>query len=134
MINLATEIGNVLLANAAVATLTGSDPITAKIWNGWERVNAYPCVVIEIDDDSEQNDLSGTATMIISDVTLTCRGNSDTDSRDLWAAVRACLAGYSGTFEAILNDTQVSNTPKEEGSTAHWYDRLMNFTILWRTL
>lgn len=129
--NLVAEICNALLESPSVAAIVGSNSETARIWNGWERVNAYPCIVVEVDDDEPQNDLHGVSGMDVSQVTITCRDNTDTGANALWEAVRSSLAGYSGAFDAILDDTQRSSTPKNEGSTARWYDRVMSFTILW---
>jgi len=131
-VNLVTEISTALLAAADVTALVGSDPATTRIWNGWERVNAYPCIVIEVDSDDEQNDLRGKADLVISEVAVTCRANTDSESLTLWQAVRAALAGYSGGgLDLVLDDTAHSATPKAEGSMAHWYDRVMSYTAMW---
>jgi hypothetical protein len=135
MINLYELLSGILLAAPAVNTLVGSDPKTAKIWNSWERVNAYPCIVIEVDSDDENNDLSGYSGMTSSKVAVTCRGNSDSDSFALWIAVRAALGSYaSNDVDIILDSTSHSATPKGEGSTAHWYDRIGDYTILWKAV
>jgi hypothetical protein len=130
--NLTTEISTALLAAPAVTALVGSDATSARIWNGWERVNACPCIVIEVDDDEEQNDLRGKSDLTISTPTITCRADTDTEAQALWKAVRATLAAYHANgLDLILDDTARSNTPKSEGSTAHWYDRVMSYTALW---
>lgn len=128
--NLKTEIQNVLLADATVTAITGANT-SARIWASWPRTDEAKCVVVETDEDTDQNDLRGLSDMTISVVTVTCRESTDALAHALWSAVRDCLAGYSGTFEAILDGTDHSTTPKSDGSTGHWYDRIMTFTILW---
>ena len=72
--NLFPSLNAALLGMAGVTALVGgSDPKTARIWNSWQRVNAYPCIVVEIDDEDEQNDLQAQADLVIAEVTITCR-------------------------------------------------------------
>jgi hypothetical protein len=128
--NLFTDLRTALLAMPAVAAIVGSGA-TAKVWNGWQRIYATPCIVIDLDGDAEQNDLSGSsAGLLISEVTITCRTDDDDATHALWLAVRAGLRGYRGTFDAILDDTAQSTPAKSDGSTGHWYDRVMSFTVM----
>ena len=130
--NLFPSLNAALLGMAGVTALVGgSDPKTARIWNSWQRVNAYPCIVVEIDDEDEQNDLQAQPDLVIAEVTITCRANTDDESDALQQAVRAGLAGYSGAFDAILDHTAHSETPRNDGSKLHWYDRVMSFTMIW---
>ena len=137
-LELFTEIRSALLSIPAVAALVGGDGDTAKakIWNSWQRVNAYPCIVIEVDGDDENNTLDGTGDLVNSDVVLTCRDLTAEGSKALRDAVRGTpaapgLAGWSGTFEAVLEHTVRSATPTGDGSKAHWYDNVMSFTVQW---
>ena len=118
--NLFPVLNAALLNMPAVATLVGgADPTTARIWNSWQRVNAYPCIVVDIDREDEQNDLSGTPDLVVAEVTVTCRDNTHDGSDALQQAVRnngtspgTGLAGYHGAFDAILEDTVHAETPK----------------------
>ncbi|MGA2035876.1 MAG: hypothetical protein ABSG68_26815 [Thermoguttaceae bacterium] len=134
--NLFISLKSALLSIPAVAAIVASDahapdPTTARIWNSWERKNAYPCIIMDIDREAEQNDLSGRGDLIIAEVTVTCRDNTHDGSDALQQAVRAGLAGYSGDFQAVLDDTTHAEPPKGDGSTAHWYDHVMSFTMFW---
>ena len=136
--NIFNEISAALLTMPAVTSLVGSNPLTCRIWNSWERVNAYPCLVIEIDKEEEQNDLGGVPDLVVAEVTITARDNSEAGAHALQQAVRnngtspgTGLAGYHGTFDAVLDDTVRSSTPKDTGGTANWYDQVMTFTMLW---
>ncbi len=136
--NIFIDLKAALLTMPAVTALVGSVSATARVWNSWQRVNAYPCIVMDIDREVEQNDLSGLPDLIVAEVTITCRDNTHDGSDALQQAVRnngtnpgTGLAGYSGTFQAILDDTVHAEVPKNDGSGAHWYDHVMTFTILW---
>jgi hypothetical protein len=125
----------------AVTAIVGSDTTTARIWNSWQRVtgtSAYPCLVMDIDGEEEQNDLQALPDLVIAEVTITCRASTHDDSDALQSAVKSNgttpgtgLAGYAGSFQAILDRTTHSEAVKGDGSTAHWYDHIMTFTILW---
>lgn len=132
MINPYIAIKSVLQNDAATqAALSGG-----QIWSYWPRTYATPCIVVEVDKDDEQTDLSGKAPsgMMISEITITCRAGDPGGglaSWAVWAAVKAALAGQSiGGMDYILDDTADSATPKSEGSTDHWYDRVMSFTTI----
>jgi hypothetical protein len=130
--NLYTAIRNALLGLSTVtggAAGVGSGP-SARIWNQWPRTYQTPCIVMEIDDEAENNDLSGKGEIKSVALVLTCRTSVDSSSQTLSQAVRNGLAGYHGTFDAILDDTAHAAVPKSEGSTDHWYDRVMSFTVL----
>lgn len=132
--NLYTAIKAILLAD----TPTQNALQDGKIWGAWPRTYATPCLVIEVDKDDEQNDLSGGSAsgMLISSVTITCRGGDGEGSGDgladawtLWSAVRAALRGKTiNGIDFVLDDTADSNMPKNEGSTLHWYDRVMSWS------
>lgn len=144
-IELFTEISAALLAMEAVTAIVGhhangdpnTDPQAAKIWNSWERAPQVPCIVIDVDSEDSQNDLGGRAVGKIATVTVTCRANTHADSDALADAVETNgtdpgtgLAGYEGTFFAVHERTVHSETPKGEGSSDHWYDHVMEFTVL----
>lgn len=132
MINPYTAIVAALTADQATQTALAG----GKIWSYWPRTYATPCIVVEVDRDEEQNDLSGKAPsgMLISDLTITCRASDPGGGPQAWAlwnAVRNALAGQTiGGIDFVLDDTADSDAPKSEGSTDHWYDRVMSFTVL----
>jgi hypothetical protein len=131
-LDLFTEIRSVLLVASPVTELVGSGTKIARIWNSWQRTNTYPCAVVEIDDDAENPTLDGTGDMVTSSVTITCRDNTEAGAKALRDAVKAALGGHSGTFDAILDSSVRSAHPKGDGSTDHWYDNVMSWTLLWR--
>jgi hypothetical protein len=128
--NLYTEVRAALLASSPVAAIVGSGT-SAKVWSRWPRTYSTPCIVMEVDGDEEQNDLLGQSDLMISDVTITCRADTSNGARSLWEAVRAVLLGYSGTFDAIIDSTADSQTPRGEGSEDQFCDRVMSCTMIW---
>ena len=129
MINPYIAIKSVLQNDAGKQTALAG----GSIWSYWPRTYAVPCIVVEVDKDEEQNDLSGKAPsgMLVSEITITCRGATGPVAWSLWCAVRNALAGQTiGGVDYILDDTADSDTPKSEGSTDHWYDRVMSFTTI----
>ena len=130
--NASDDIRDALLALPAVTAIVGSGA-TARIWSDWQRTYTVPCIIIDIDKEEEQNDLTGKAGgLVVADVTLTCRESTETLREVLRQAVRSGLSGYSGTFDGILDDTQNAAVPKDDGSDGHWYDAVMSFTMLWQ--
>lgn len=128
--NLFTDLRNALLALPAVTAIVGSGA-SAKIWNSWPRTYEVSCIVMDIDSEEENNCIDGKGGLITASVTVTCRAATHDASDALQEAVRHGLAGYSGTFEAVLDSTVHSETPKADGSTEHWYDHVMDFSMLW---
>lgn len=131
MTNLYTALRAILAADTATQTaLSGG-----QVWSYWPRTYATPCIVIEVDRDEEQNQLTGASAsgMLQSTVTLTCRAsdpNGGPQAWSLWSAVRHALHGKTiAGIDYILDDTVDSATPKEDGSTDHWYDRIMSFSV-----
>ena len=106
--------------------------VSNRIWSHWPRTDDSPCVFIEVDSSEEQNYLdTGASDGVISSIVVTARSESEVTTESLRDAIKSCLAGYSGTFEAVLESAAMAATPKEEGSTAHWYDCVLDFSILW---
>ena len=130
--NLFTNLRNALLGISGVTAIVGSNSATTRIWNSWPRTYTVPCLVMDIDTETEQPYLAtGSGEGIVADVTITCRAGTHDVSDALQEAVRHGLAGYAGTFDAILNQTVHSETPKSEGSTEHWYDHVCDYTMIW---
>jgi hypothetical protein len=138
--NIFEDIKTALLGMDAVTAIFGTDdPKKVPIWNSWERVNQYPCIVMEIDREAEHNYLeTGKGDLVAADATITCRANTHDQSDALQEAVRSNgttpgtgLAGYAGTFDATLEETVHAEVPKPDGSTAYWYDHVMSFHLEW---
>lgn len=138
--NVYEEIRNALLGMNQVTALVGSDSATARIWNSWQRVNAYPCIVVEVDREKLWTPCldTGKIDLVAGDITITCRDVTRDGSDALAAAVKkngtnpgTGLAGYDGTIYCWLEESVRSETPKNDGSPAHWYDQVMSFNLFW---
>lgn len=128
--NIFTEIRSVLINTAGVTSLVGSGA-AAKIWNTWPRTQTVPCVVVEVDREDPENTLDGHGNLTYSDVTITARADTRSQSKTLADAVKLALAGYTGTFDAYFENLAYSDTPKDDGSTGHWYDTLISVNASW---
>lgn len=132
MTNLYTAIKTILAADGPTTTALNG----GQIWSYWPRTYQTPCIVVEVDKDAEQNQLTGASSsgMLISEVTITCRAGDPGGgpaSWSLWNAVRDALHGETLLgIEFVLEDTADSAAPKAEGSTDQWYDRVMTFNCL----
>ena len=128
------ELRAALKAMTAVTTIVGD-----RIWDEWFRSETIPAIVFEIDIESPQNDISGRGGLVFAEVNVICRAATRAASRTLAEAVRtngsispgSGLAGYTGDFDAVLEDMQAAAVPKNEGSNAYWYDTNMSFRISW---
>jgi hypothetical protein len=113
--------------------------VSDRIWDEWFRSETLPAIVFEIDMENPQNDLSGRGGLVLAEANIICRAATRSASRALAEAVRrngsiepgSGLAGYSGAFDAMLDDIQTALTPKAEGSSAYWYDTNMSFALSW---
>jgi len=124
------------------AALTGFSAVTAivgaRVWDEWFKNDTVPAVVFEIDNEDQENTLVGTGGLIFADVNVICRANTRKAARALAEAVRingttpgTGLAGYTGRFDAWLEDRQNARVPKNDGGNAHWYDVNMSFKVSW---
>jgi hypothetical protein len=98
-------------------------------------------VIIEVDQERPQNDLSGKGGLVYADVTLRCRGPTKKRARALAEAVRVNgtdpgtgLAGYEGAagelaIGAVLEDQQASESPAGDGSDRRTYDVFCSYEI-----
>ena len=128
------ELRTALRAMSEVTDIVGT-----RIWDEWFRTNTYPAIVFEIDSENRENGLSGRGGLVYASVNIICRADTRSDSRALAEAVRVNgdvqpgtgLAGYSGTFDAWLEDMQPAAIPKNDKSNAHWYDINMSFVLSW---
>ena len=132
--NIERELRDALLSMSAVTTIVGT-----RVWCEWFRTDVLPAVVFEIDDETQQNAVSGKGSLILADVNIICRANTRAKSRELAEAVRTNgtspgtgLAGWYGDlFTAILESRTPAAIPKEEGSTDYWYDMNLGFSLHW---
>lgn len=130
--DLFSDLRQALLTLPAVTALVGGTGPGARIWNSWPRTYSVPCVVMDIDTEEEANDLTGTSDAELSSVTITCRAETEASSHSLQEAVRSGLKAYEGTFSVLcLNDTSRVATPKSDGSTGHFYDNIMDYSMAW---
>lgn len=128
------ELRAALLGMTAVTEIVG-----ARIWDEYFRIDTYPAVVFEIDNEDRENGLNGRSGMVFAQVNIICRANTRSASRTLAEAVRVNggispgtgLAGYAGNFDAWLEDMQPAAVPKNDKGTAHWYDINMSFVVQW---
>jgi hypothetical protein len=98
-------------------------------------------VILEVDNEEPQNDLTGKGGLVYADLTVRCRAATKSAARALAEAVRTNntdpgtgLAGYHGTaggltFDAVLEDQVVSFTPAGEGSDRGYYDVHCNYKL-----
>ncbi len=122
-----------LLSLPAVTALVGDDVATpARVWNSWPRTYADPCIVMDVDEEGENPFLdTGVGDLVSAEVVLTCRADTHDASDALAAAVKAGLGGWSTDFVAVLQNTAHSEVPKNDGSTAHWYDHVQTWLLQW---
>ncbi len=129
-----------LLTFTPVTDLVGGTGNDARIET--DRIDEnddLPAIIIEVDDERYQNDLSGTSGRIYVDVNVVCRADDRTGSRALADAVRlngtdpgTGLHGYKDTvlstvLDAWLEDIVNSATPRADASDRYWYDANMSF-------
>ena len=136
MIDIEKELRHALVSMGGVQGM-----VLDRVWADWFRSKTVPAVMFEIDHENRDNDLEGRGGLVVAEANVICRANTKAEARRLAEAVRANgtdpgtgLAGYTGTFDAVLDDIQLAAVPKGDGSNAHWYDANMSFTLLWKEL
>lgn len=131
--NLFTELRTLMLATPGITALVGGTGTGARIWNSWPRTYTTPCIVIDIDQEDLQNDLTGHSSLTIAQITITCRGDSHMASDAVSDEVKV-LAGYGNgdsEFQMVWDSIVHAEVPKDDGSTAHWYDHVMDGVAIW---
>lgn len=100
-----------------------------------------PHVVIEVDREDPQNDLTGKGGLVYAEVTIRCRDRTKAGARALAEAIRrndtdpgTGLAGYHGTIsgfslDAVLEDTQIAFVPETDGSSRGWWDVFQSYMV-----
>jgi hypothetical protein len=126
--NIIATVRTALLAVSPVTAIVGSGT-SARIWGDWQRSETVPCIIIEVDAEDESPCLVGQEDLVTGSVVITCRADTGAAAHTLQEAVRAGLDD-SGLLIS-LESTARSATPKAEGSTEHWYDEVMDYTIQW---
>lgn len=100
-----------------------------------EEDGTLPAILIEVDNESPQNDLTGRGGLRLGDVTITCRAATRQGARALAEAIRVNgtnpgtgLAGYAGaSFDAVLDGIAEAYQPKGVGNDKGYYDTVMSF-------
>ena len=137
------SVRTALLAMTAVADFNGSG-------SGDEMVIRYgyleeddatsdPHIVLDIDNDLPQNDLTGRGGLRFADLTVTCRATTMALSKALAEAVRTnCtapgtgLAGYGGSgtsFDSWLVEETRAVEPYDDNSGRFWHATIQTYTI-----
>ncbi len=125
--NIHTTLRTALLAMPGVAAIVGT-----RIWNTWPRTYTTPCIVIDVDEERETPHLGGQGELVFGSIVLNCRADTASQAHALQEAVRSGLAAHDGTeFDVSIDSTIRAETPKGEGSTEHWYDELIDCTLVW---
>lgn len=122
---------------SAVTALVGSGTSARIRTDDFERNETLPAVLIEVDEDTPQNDLTGRGGLTYSDVTVTCRASTISGSRALAEAVKfngaipgTGLCGKaSAAFDSYLDHTESAVVYKDDGTNVHWYDTLLSFVV-----
>lgn len=139
MATIEENLGRLLLTFSGVTALTGTGDAARIRPDRLHQDETIPAkkgaVIIEVDNEDPQNDLSGTGGLVYANVNLVCRAHEKAIARTLAEAIRTNdtdpgtgLAGYSGTpsggsqIDAVLEDSQPTFTPREEGRDEGWYD------------
>lgn len=96
-------------------------------------------IIIEVDEDGRENDLSGRAGLVTSTVNISCRALTSAEARALAAAVRVNgttpgtgLAGYGGSgtaFDSWLESEASSEIAWDDGSERSWYTVEQSYTM-----
>lgn len=130
--NIAEEIRAALAAMTAVTAIVG-DGAAAKIrFDRPDQADRPPLILIEIDDQTPENDLTGRADLVPFTATITCRDTSRSRARALAEAVRSNgttpgsgLSGYSGTFDSWVEATDDATSPRDTGADEAYYDTML---------
>ena len=140
----AESIAAALLDMSAVTDLVGTGD-DAKIYD-WLKQGYVPpaagIIVIEIDANTEMNDLQGLGGLVYYDVNILCRAPTQSAVMALARAVKTNgtdpgtgLAGYSDTPSDVLIDAHLIDTTgptavtRDDGSANPWWDANMSFTV-----
>lgn len=145
MAELEANLRTLLLTFSGVTALTGTGDSARIRPDRLHKDDVIPAtkgaVIIEIDNEDPQNDLSGKGGLVFADVNLVCRAHTKAIARTLAEAIRlngndpgTGLAGYSGTvgtdkIDAVLEAVSSTFTPEDDGSDEGWYDVYCSYTV-----
>lgn len=125
-----------LLTRAAVTAIVATHPTASGPCIRPDRLHErdrLPAIVITVDEEEYQNDLSGKGGLARATLTISCMADSRRVSRQLAEAVRVNgtnpgtgLAGYKGTVSGVgihaqLNSAQTAYASLDEKSDEGWY-------------
>ncbi|KKK62026.1 hypothetical protein LCGC14_3008430 [marine sediment metagenome] len=139
------DLRTLLLTLSTVTALvgTGDDARIRPDKLDQDDDDSQPAIIVEVDDERPQNDLTGTSLRRYADVTLRCQARTKAQARAVAVAVKlngtdpgTGLAGYGGTvsstvYSIYLEDDQTSMSPVEEGSDEAYYYVFSNYVVTW---
>jgi len=130
------------------AALLAMDAVTALVGTGaTARIRPFTLdesddlseshIVIDIDSETPQNDISGVGGLVYASVTVSCRALRLQDANALAQAVRVNgtdpgtgLAGITAaTFDAVLDSTATGITWYGDHSQRKWHDVAQDYTM-----
>ena len=135
-VTLHEQIRTLLLAAPAVTAIVGAGTAARIRGDYFQKLDGtaagLEAVLIEVDSQEEQNDLSGQSGLAVGQITLTCRAASRQAASDLAQAVRGRLAGYaSPVLDLVLDSRSDAWTAKTDASEDGWYDSILTFTPIY---
>ena len=132
------DIRTALLNMSAVTALVGTgDDARIRPYSLRDADNqAAAHIIVEVGQDRPQNDLTGLGGLTYSDVNISCRATTPGNARALANAVKrngtspgTGLAGYSGTFDAVLESEEPTITRRGDNSQRDWHSVELSFTM-----
>lgn len=135
------DIRTALLAMSAVTDLVGTgDSARIRPFMLDDRDDkTEEHIIIEVDTQRPQNDITGIGGLTYADVNISCRAMTPTLARALAVAVKrngtspgTGLAGYGGSgtsFDAVLEDEVAGRTLWADGSQRAWYTVEQSYVI-----
>lgn len=132
--NIVEEIRAALAGMTAVTAIVGDGSAARIRPDRPYQGESPPLIIVEIDSEDIENDLTGRADRVQFTATITCRDSSRSRARQLAEAVRTNgtdpgtgLAGYSGTFDAWLESIDDANAWRGTGGDEAFYDTILTF-------
>lgn len=135
------DIRTALLSMSAVTALvgTGSSARIRPYMLDDRDDKTEEHIIVEVDTQRPQNDITGTGGLTYADVNISCRAITPTQARALAVAVKrngtdpgTGLAGYGGSatdFHAVLETETTGRALWGDGSQRAWYTVEQSYTM-----